>query len=231
MTTPHGLIHPSSIYLSLIWLSAQLALSAPAEAQSAPANANPAPQLMERSREIALALSACPAAVADKAAVYVLEKSGYVKIRETENGFTAVVQHSLPGAQEPRCMDAEGTRTHLPRILKVAELRAEGKSPAEIQRFVADGFAKGTFQPPARMGVDYMLSTENLVPDAKGKVEPYPPHVMFYAPYATNAQFGSDGNPAGPAFIAGEGTPHAVLIVPVAQHSGPMHGAAGKDPQ
>jgi hypothetical protein len=62
-------------------------------------------------------------------------------------------------------MDAEGTRTHLPRILKVAELRAQGKSREEIQRFIADAFATGVFQPPARPGIDYMLSTENLTPN------------------------------------------------------------------
>jgi hypothetical protein len=43
-------------------------------------------------------------------------------------------------------MDAEGTRTFLPRILKVAELRAQGKNSEEIKRFVADTFAKGVFQ-------------------------------------------------------------------------------------
>src|SRR5262249_28407633 len=51
------------------------------------------PKLMERQKEIALALSSCPASVANKAAVYVLEKSGYVKVRESQNGFTALVQH------------------------------------------------------------------------------------------------------------------------------------------
>ena len=129
-------------------------------------------------------------------------------------------------------MDAEGTRTHLPRILKVAELRAQGKSREEIQRFVADAFAKGIFQPPRRPGVDYMLSTENLVPNEKGVVGPYPPHVMFYAPYLTNADLGvdrtdlgADGNPRGSAFVAGEGTPHALIIVPLGIHAGPGHAA------
>jgi hypothetical protein len=77
-------------------------------------------------------------------------------------------------------MDAEGTRTLLPRILKVAELRAQGKSPEEVKRFVADAFAKGVFQP----GVDYMLSTENVVPldPDRGMIGHFPPHVMFYAP-------------------------------------------------
>lgn len=182
------------------------------------------PALMERQKEIALALSACPPPVASKAAVYVLDRAGYIKVRDGEGGFTAIVQHAMPTSQEPQCMDAEGTRTFLPRYLKVAEWRAQGKSSEEIKLLVADAFAKGIFRPPAKPGVDYMLSTENLVPNAKGEVIHFPPHVMFYAPYLTNAEFGSgplgtDGNPDGPAFVAGEGTPNALIIVPVGTHS------------
>jgi hypothetical protein len=189
------------------------------------------PPLMDRQKEIALALSACPPTVASKAAVYVLDKSGYVKVRDNQNGFTAIVQHSLPSAQEPQCMDAEGTRTLLPRMLKVAELRAQGKSPEEIKRLVADAFAKGVLQPPTRPGVDYMLSTENVVPDDKGVLAPFPPHVMFYAPYLTNADLGSDGQAGGgPAFVAGEGTPYALIIVPVGAHTGPAHAMVDQRP-
>jgi hypothetical protein len=184
---------------------------------------DPRPPLMDRSKEIALALSACPATVVGKAAVYVLQESGYVKVRESQNGFSAIVQHSSPEAQEPRCMDAEGTRTHLPRILKIAELRAQGKSTVEINSFVADAFARGIFQPPSRPGIDYMLSSENRVPNEKGAIVAFPPHLMFYAPYLTNADLGSDGDLKGQIFVVGEGTPHALIIVPVGQHSGPSH--------
>ena len=216
------------IRIFLLGLAVGLALSTVAAAQPAP-NANGQTPLMDREKEVSLALSACPDAVASKAAVYVLEKSGYVKIRESQNGFTAIVQHALPTSQEPQCMDAEGTRTFLPRILKVAELRAEGKSPDEIKRFVADAFARGVFQPPSRPGVDYMLSTENLTPNAKGVVVPFPPHIMFYGPYLTNADLGvdgavgPDGNPVAPAFVAGEGGPHALIIVPVGNHPNGGH--------
>jgi hypothetical protein len=224
MTT--GIITPAasrlrSLRACLSALAATVAAATPTAAQTQQPAAHPAQ--MERQREIALALSACPPFAADKAAVYVLETSGYVKVRDGGNGFTAIVQHSLPAAQEPRCMDAEGARTHLPRILKVAELRAQGKSREDIQRFVADGFARGFFQPPSRVGIDYMLSTENLVPNDKGEIGPFPPHIMIYAPYLTNAGIGvdktnvdADGNPRGPAFVAGEGSPHALIIVPVA---------------
>ena len=210
-------------------LAAQIAASASAAAQPAQNVGAQKPPLIDREKEMALALIACPPAVASKAAVYVLDYSGYVKVRESQNGFTAIVQHSLPTSQEPRCMDAEGTRTHLPRVLKVAELRAQGKNPEEIKRFVADALAKGLLQPPTRPGVDYMLSTENLVPNTKGSVVPFPPHVMFYAPYLTNAdlgldgELGADGNPIGPAFVAGEGTAYALVIVPVGAHTGSSH--------
>jgi hypothetical protein len=212
----------------LVGLTAQIVMGVP------PTAGDQQPPLMARDREVALALSACPPAVASKAAVYVLEKTGYVKVRDSQNGFTAIVQHSLPHSQEPRCMDAEGTRTHLPRVLKVAELRAQGRSREEIQRFVAEAFAKGIFQPPRRPGVDYMLSTENLVPNEQGVVAPFPPHVMFYAPYLTNAELGADGdlgpdgNPRGPAFVAGQGTPHALIIVPLAAQAGTGHAAHDK---
>jgi hypothetical protein len=66
-----------------------------------------------------------------------------------------------------------------------------------------------------------MLSTHNLTPNSRGEVVPFPPHVMIYAPFMTNAELGvgpalgGDGNPMGPAFVAGEGQPQALIIVPV----------------
>jgi hypothetical protein len=188
--------------------TAQLPLDPPVQAQANPT----AVQTDTQKAEIALALSACPPAVAKGAAVYVLGQSGYVNVRDSQNVFTALVQHTVPSAQEPRCMAAEGTRTWLPRILKVAELRAEGKSREEIQQFISGALAKGVPKPRSQPGVDYMLSTQNRVPNQKGIVTPFPPHLMFCAPYLTNADLGvdrthlgPDGNPVGPVFVAGEG--------------------------
>src|SRR6516225_1279081 len=200
-------------------------------AAGGPAMAHAQAPLMDRQKEVALALSACPPAVATGAGVYVLAQSGYVKARDSQNGFVAIVAHALPTSQEPQCLDAEGTKTHLPRLLKVAELRAQGKSTDEIARYVAEAFAKGIFVAPQKPGVDYMLSSENLPPDNAGKgrsVEPFPPHVMIYAPYATNAAFGVDGSPDGPLMVVGEGTPHALIIIPVVRHDTGHHGGGNK---
>jgi hypothetical protein len=212
----------------LVTLALHVGVSVATGAQSAAPGEGATPALLDRDKEIGLALSACPAAVAGKAAVYVLGKSGYVKVRDSQNGFTALVQHSMITSQEPQCMDSEGTRTFLPRMLKVAELRAQGKSAEEIQAIIAAAVAKGVLQPPTRPGIDYMLSTENRVPDEKGRVAAFPPHVMFYAPYLTNADLGSGGQSAGgPAFVAGEGTPYALVIVTIGVHEGSTHAAAG----
>lgn len=222
MTNKSYGITPTLKSIRLLGLLAPIAASAAmAQSTSAPSQT---PPLMDREKEIAMALSACPPSVASKAAVYVLEKSGYVKVRDSQNGFTALVQHTMPVSQEPECVDAEGTRTVLPRMLKVAELRAQAKSSEEIKRFMADALVKGLVQPTARPGVTYMLSTENVVPDGKGGTEHFPPHVMFYAPYLTNADLGSGGEAeGGPAFVTLEGTPFALIIVPVGAHTGPGH--------
>ena len=122
----------------MVWCALATAVIRSVAGQS---TANQRPPVMDRQKEIALALSACPPSVASKSAVYALDRGGYVKVRDSENGFTAIVQHSVPTSQDPQCMDAEGTRTFLPRYLKVAEWRAQGKSADEIKLLVADAFA------------------------------------------------------------------------------------------
>jgi hypothetical protein len=175
--------------------------------------------------EIALALSACPPAIAARAGVYVLGPAGYLKVRDGSNGFNALVQHSMPGAQEPQCMDAEGSRTVLQRYLKVAAWRASGKTPEEIKDLTAEAFASGLFPPISRPGIDYMLSQHNEVSNFLGQVTHFPPHVMFFGTHLRNAdigvgkELGADGNPIGAVFVAAEGSPYAMVIVPVATNA------------
>ena len=215
-------------YAILLALTLQSALIAPSLAQSTPPPAASRP-LMDRDKEIALALSSCPPAVAKAAGVYVLTGSGYEKARDSENGFTAIVQHSAPTATEPQCMDAEGSRTILQRYLRVAAWRAQGKTPEEIRQLTKQAFDKGELQAPTRPGVDYMLSNANTVPNEKGEHVPYVPHVMFFGTHLTNAdlgvgkELGPDGQPIGPVYVAGEGSPYALVIVPVGSHSGMTH--------
>ena len=170
-----------------------------------------------REQEIALALEAGPAAVSAKAGVYVHDKDGYIKARASQNGFICLVDHRIPSAVEPQCMDAEGVKTFLPKYLLVASLRAKGKPEPEIRQAVKAGFASGRLKAPKRPGIIYMLSPHNVVTidEVKGVAVPFPGHLMFYAPNMTSADVGSDGTPASPVFVVDEKTPHALMIVPV----------------
>jgi len=221
----------SAVRVCLVALISHMAIGMAAGAQEPPAK-SPTPRLMDREAEMNLALSACPPAVAKGAGVYVLTRGGYEKARDSQNGFTAIVQHSAPTATEPQCMDVEGSRTILQRYLKVAAWRAQGKSPEEIRQLTKEALAKGELEAPARPGVDYMLSTANTVPNEKGEHVPYVPHVMFFGTHLSNAdlgvgkELGPDGQPVGPAYVAGEGTPYALIIVPVGAHDGRAHSAA-----
>jgi hypothetical protein len=169
-------------------------------------------------KEMALALEAGPPGVTAKAGVWVHGPTGYVEARASQNGFVCIVDHRIPKATEPQCMDAEGVRTFFPKYQLVAALRAKGTAEVEIRKAVAAGFAGGTLKAPARPGVIYMLSPHNVVTvdEQKGMAAPFPPHLMFYAPNLTSADLGSDGTPRSPLFVVDEKTPHALMIVAVA---------------
>jgi hypothetical protein len=132
-------------------------------------------------------------------------------------GFVCVVDHRIPNAVEPQCMDEEGVRTFLPKFLLVASLRAQGKSEPEIRQAVKAAFTSGKLKAPRRPGIIYMLSPNNVVTidEEKGIAVPFQPHLMFYAPNMTSSDVGSDGAPTSPVFVVDEKTPHALMIVPV----------------
>ena len=148
------------------------------------------PPPLDRDHEIALALEAGPASVTAKAGVWVHDKTGYIKARDSQNGFVCVVDHRVPAAVEPQCMDAEGVKTFFPKYQLVASLRAKGKPEADIRTAVKTGFKDGTFKAPSRPGVIYMMSPHNVVTvdEEKGIAVPFPGHLMFYAPNLTSAR-------------------------------------------
>src|SRR5262249_38482645 len=166
--------------------------------------------------------------VTAKAGVWVHGKAGYEKARDSQNGFVCIVDHRIPTAVEPQCMDAEGVKTFFPKYQLVASLRAKGTAEADIHKAVKAAFADGTLVAPSRPGVIYMMSSHNVVTidEDKGVAAPFPPHLMFYAPNLSSADLGSDGTPMSPLFVVDEKTPHALMIVAVPTGGGGhVHGA------
>ncbi len=174
-----------------------------------------------------LALSAAPDHLRKDAGVYVLEKNGFVKVRESGNGFTCIVNRDHPLNLKPTCYDAEGTTTILPKVLRVGELLMQGVPMKDINHEIVEGFRTGKYISPRRAGVAYMLSGDirNYNP-ATNHVDSFPPHIMFYAPNLTNADIGTtpqalNNNPWLP-FVAYQG-PHGYIIVVVGDKAHPQH--------
>lgn len=162
--------------------------------------------------EIEMALGALPEAMRPHATVYVLGPKGYRKAREGTSGVSCLVERSRPDTQEPICWDREGSEIIMPVAMDRAVWQAAGVSADEIERRVEQRFADGTYRAPRRPGVSYMLSAHNYVFNGE-RVIHFSPHVMFYAPYMTNRDIGSDGTDPMSPWILNEGSPHAYMIV------------------
>ena len=173
---------------------------------------------LPREEKIKLALSAAPPEVSEKATVYVLERTGYVKVRDGANGFTCLVDRQGPLNLEPCCFDAEGSATTVPVRLFVEEQRAKGKSEEEISTAIEEGYKGGKFRVPRKPGIVYMMSDNGYIFDpSSNKVVHIPPHLMFYAPYATEKDLGSSPRVAGMPHILRPGQAEAYIIVSLAK--------------
>jgi hypothetical protein len=169
---------------------------------------------LPREDRIKLAESAAPPEISGKATVYLLEPKGYVKVRDGSNGFSCFVDRQTPWNSEPTCFDAEGTATTLPTRLLVEEERGKGKSEDEIKEEIDEGYKSGKFKAPGKPGIVYMESDSVFlfIPSTKQIVHG-PPHLMFYAPYATDKDIGSPPPGINMPRVIRPGQPDAYMIV------------------
>jgi hypothetical protein len=169
---------------------------------------------LPREERIKLAESAAPPEISGHATVYLLERTGYVKIREGTNGFSCFVDRQTPLNLEPTCFDAEGSATTLPTRLYVEEQRAKGRSEEQIKAEIDEGYRTGKYKTPSKPGIVYMMSdkTHLLVPGTN-KVVAIPPHLMFYAPYATDKDIGSPPAARNMPRVIRPGQPDTYIIV------------------
>jgi hypothetical protein len=167
-----------------------------------------------REERIKLAESAAPPEISSKATVYVLERSGYVKVRDGESGFSCVVDRQTPLNLEPTCFDAEGSATTLSTRIFAEECRAKGETEDRIYAEIEAGYKSGKFLAPRKPGVVYMMSDSGVLYIAeKNLLVHIPPHLMFYAPYATDKDIGSPPPTANMPHLIRAGQPDAYIIV------------------
>lgn len=175
-----------------------------------------------RDVKIKLAESAAPPEISGKATVYVLEPTGYLKVRDGTNGFSCFVDRQTPWNTEPTCFDAVGTATTLPTRLFAEEQRAKGKSEDEIKQEIDDGYKTDRFKAPDKPGIVYMLS-DSMFLLVNDKIVHAPPHLMFYAPYATQKDIGSPPAAANMPILIRAGQPDAYIIVIPGPATHPNH--------
>jgi hypothetical protein len=169
---------------------------------------------LPREERIHLAESAAPPEISGTATVYVLERTGYVKVREGTNGFSCFVDRQTPLNLEPTCFDAEGSTSTLLSRFYAEEQRGKGKSEEQIKSEIEAGYKTGKFHAPQKPGIVYMMSEHGylLIPGTNRLVQ-IPPHLMFYAPYATDKDIGSPPAVPNMPHLIRAGQPDAVIIV------------------
>jgi hypothetical protein len=137
-----------------------------------------------------------------------------VKVREGTNGFSCFVDRQTPLHMEPTRFDAEGSVTTLPTRLFAESQRAAGRSEEQIKTEIEQSYKAGEFKAPSKPGLVYRMSDQLyiLIPGTD-KIVHLPPHLMFYAPYATDKDIGSPPSSASMPRLIRARQPDAVVVV------------------
>src|SRR5215471_7119843 len=188
---------------------AGLSWSAPAQSQ-APKNPYPTMAPIEqysvgsRDEEIALARSAGPAAVTNKAEILVLGAHGYETAVKGSNGFVCLVFRSWgkdfdqpefwnPKIHTPTCLNAAAASSLLPEHLKRTQWVLAGVSKEEMAARTKAALAAHEIGSPAPGSMAYMLSKDQYINDPQDGVEPrWYPHVMFFVPATEASNWGAN---------------------------------------
>jgi hypothetical protein len=207
-------------------MSAIVKLGAPWLALTLLAGASPqdrfpvAPQVRPDPDEIALAMTAAPAEISSRAAIYTVRDGRAIQIRNGTNECACMVGRDLhEGSLYPICFDAEGARTRLWRELLELQLRIAGHPEAEVRRRVEAAYAAGTLKRPSAMSVTYMMSPQQVLfssPQADGRrVGAWWPHLMIMGPGLTAKGLGLLETSAVTMFSVGpvaEGHDHELVV-------------------
>jgi hypothetical protein len=201
------------------WLFAVLLLSMGISAFPRAAQQQRPSPLMNRDEEISTALNSAPPEVRGNAGVYVLEEHGFVKVRESKNGFNCIIERRGTHTS-PMCYDAEGSSSTLQATLERGELLMQGLDPSEIEKRIDEDYRAGRLHAPTKTGIVYMLATNEVWHDqSSGNIARHVyPHIMVYAPYLKNSDIAVTAQQvwrADRVWVQYEGRPDAYLIFEV----------------
>jgi hypothetical protein len=184
--------------------------------------------MMPKDAEIALARSAAPANVSDRATIKVLNESGYEVAIEGDNGFVCMVMRAWSAPtytpagfldfvyyaplRAPICFNPVAAETMMPYYELRTELGLQGKNPDEIADGIEAAYAKGELPRIETVSFAYMWSADqNLGPG----IGHFHPHMMVFTPYYENSMLGGNEFGGTLPFVSDDaGTPFAVTVIP-----------------
>lgn len=185
--------------------------------------------MMPRDAEIALARSAAPANVSDRATIKVLTNTGFQVAHEGDNGFVCLVLRGWAAPtftpaplrelvyyaklRAPICYNPAASRTVLPYQELRTKLGIDGKTPDDIATAIQAAYTTGKLPRMETVGFAYMFSADQ---DLGPGVGAFHPHVMVFAPYYDNTMLGGNAFGSALPFVSDDaGTPFAVTVIPV----------------
>jgi hypothetical protein len=207
---------------------AQLAASTAANATPYEQMAPLAQYLMPPAAEIALARSAAPAAISDRATVLTLDSQGYQTAIRGTNGFTCLVERSWlspfqsadfwnPKVRVPICYNPAASESVLTYSLRRTQFVLAGDSKEKILDEVRAAVARHELPTPKPGAMSFMMSKDGRLADANG---PWHPHVMFHVPKVAGASWGAN-LPGSPVVFDDREVPEpqSIFMVPVSHWS------------
>jgi hypothetical protein len=186
--------------------------------------------LMPPSSEIALARSAAPASISDKATVLTLDSQGYQTAVRGTNGFTCLVERSWmqpsdssdfwsPKYRGAVCYNPAASRSVLEYTFLRTKYALAGDSKEKILEEVRAAAARQELPPPAPGAMSFMMAKEGYLGDGVGH---WHPHLMFHVPKVSAASWGAN-LPGSPVVFddreVPEPEPEAIFMVPVSRWS------------
>lgn len=192
---------------------------------SYPSMAPLADYLMPRDAEIALARSAAPPAISDKAEIRVLTRNGYQIAATGTNGFVCMVERGWTAGfadkvfwnsriRGPLCFNPAAVASVLPAHLERTAWALAGLTREEMERRTHGSAAANT--PPAAGAMSYMMSKHGYLSDTAGH---WHSHLMFWVSRMPLSAWGA--NMPGTPVLGNSGAtdPVTTFFVPVGMWS------------
>jgi hypothetical protein len=167
--------------------------------------------ISDEKSEIALARSAAPGFISDRAQVMVLGREGYKTAVKGTNGFLCMVERSWgqstdqtefwnPKMRAPHCFNAQAKRSFAPIYLMKTRLVLAGKSKAEIAHAITTALDNKELPALEPGAMAYMMSKQQYLND---RDKSWHPHAMFFSPGDMTKSWAADDSTS-PLIVAND---------------------------